>query len=198
MTTRVPISHRSMLFVLHPVFALTGVADAIAGPMLPSLARVFHLSDSESGVLLFSLFAGMAVGALLCRGDYARILTRGLLAMAITCAAFPWVPRSLLYPFGFFAGRQYWRTHDGNQSFHRPQLSGSPRFHSNRAELCLECWRNAGAAVRSAHTGYLLVENGVPGAGRSLRDLRPSPFTSQFAIPAKRRARRHKSPGSVT
>ena len=93
-----------MLLVLHPVFALTGVADAIAGPMLPSLARVFHLSDSESGVLLFSLFAGMAVGALLCRGNYARILTRGLFAMAITCATFPWVPRPLLYPFGFFLG----------------------------------------------------------------------------------------------
>jgi fucose permease len=104
MKTRVPISRRSMLFVLHPVFALTGVADAIAGPMLPSLARTFRLSDSESGVLLFSLFAGMAVGALLCRGNYARILTRGLLAMAITCCAFPWVPRPLLYPFGFFLG----------------------------------------------------------------------------------------------
>jgi fucose permease len=93
-----------MLLVLHPVFALTGVADAIAGPMLPSLARVFHLSDSESGVLLFCLFAGMAVGALLCRGNYARILVRGLFALAITCAAFPWVPRPLLYPFGFFLG----------------------------------------------------------------------------------------------
>jgi fucose permease len=104
MKTRVPISRRSMLFVLHPVFALTGVADAIAGPMLPSLARTFRLSDSESGVLLFSLFAGMAVGALLCRGNYARILTRGLLAMAITCSGFPWVPRPLLYPFGFFLG----------------------------------------------------------------------------------------------
>jgi fucose permease len=98
------MSRRSMLLVLHPVFALTGVADAIAGPMLPSLARVFHLSDSESGVLLFCLFAGMAVGALLCRGNYARILVRGLLAMAITCAAFPWVPRPLLFPFGFFLG----------------------------------------------------------------------------------------------
>ena len=104
MTTRVPISRRTMLFVLHPVFALTGVADAIAGPMLPSLARTFHLSDSESGVLLFCLFAGMAVGALLCRGNYARILTRGLLALAVTCAAFPWVPRPLLDPFGFFLG----------------------------------------------------------------------------------------------
>ncbi len=104
MTTRVPISRRGMLFVLHPVFALTGVADAIAGPMLPSLARTFHLSDSESGVLLFCLFAGMAVGALLCRGNYARILVRGLLAMAITCGVFPWVPRPLLYPFGFLLG----------------------------------------------------------------------------------------------
>jgi fucose permease len=72
--------------------------------MLPSLARTFHLFDSETGVLLFSLFAGMAVGALLCRGNYARILTRGLLALAITCASFPWVPRPLLYPFGFLLG----------------------------------------------------------------------------------------------
>ncbi len=93
-----------MLFVLHPVFALTGVADAISGPILPSLARAFHLSDSESGVLLFSLFAGMAVGALLCRGNYARILTRGLFALTISCAVFPWVPRPILYPFGFFLG----------------------------------------------------------------------------------------------
>ncbi|MGP8225587.1 MAG: MFS transporter, partial [Terracidiphilus sp.] len=90
--------------MLHPVFALTGVADAISGPILPSLARAFHLSDSESGVLLFSLFAGMAVGALLCRGNYARILTRGLFALTISCAVFPWVPRPILYPFGFFLG----------------------------------------------------------------------------------------------
>ena len=170
MTTRVPISHRSMLFVLHPVFALTGVADAIAGPMLPSLARVFHLSDSESGVLLFSLFAGMAVGALLCRGNYARISDARparhghyLCHLSVGSTAAPVSLRVL-------SGREYWRTHDGNQSIHRPQLSGSPRFHPHHAELCMECWRNACAAVRSAHPGYLLVEHGVPGAGRSLRD----------------------------
>jgi fucose permease len=104
MTTRLPISRHTMLLVLHPVFALTGVADAIAGPMLPSLARAFHLSDSQSGVLLFCLFTGMAVGALLCRGDYARILARGLFALTITCAVFPWIPRPLLYPFGVFLG----------------------------------------------------------------------------------------------
>ncbi len=104
MTMRVPFSRRSMLLVLHPVFALTGVADAITGPMLPSLARSFRLSDSQSGLLLFSIFAGMATGALLCRGNYARILRLGLLAMAITCAVFPWIPRPLLYPFGLFLG----------------------------------------------------------------------------------------------
>ncbi len=98
------ISRPSMLFVLHPVFALTGVADAISGPMLPMLARVFHLSDSQSGMLLFSVFAGMSTGALMCRGNYARILTLGLIAMALGCAVFPWIPPPLLYAFAFFFG----------------------------------------------------------------------------------------------
>ncbi len=97
-------SRRSMLLVLHPVFALTGVADAITGPMLPSLARAYHLSDSQSGLLLFFVFAGMAAGALLCRGNYARVLTLGLLAMSFSCLAFPWIPRPALYPFAFFFG----------------------------------------------------------------------------------------------
>lgn len=71
-----PISRRSMLFVLHPVFALTGIADAVTGPMLPTLAHVFHLSDSQSGLLLFAAFTGMTTGAMACRGNYARILLR--------------------------------------------------------------------------------------------------------------------------
>ncbi len=104
MSTPVPISRRAMLVVLHPVFALTGIADAITGPMLPMLAHAFHLSDSQSGILLFCLFAGMATGALLCRGNYARILMFGLVTMMLTCAVFPWIPRPLLYPFAFLLG----------------------------------------------------------------------------------------------
>lgn len=99
-----PISRRAMLLVLHPVFALTGMADAITGPMLPALARAFHLSDSQSGLLLFCTFAGMATGALLCRGNYARVLMRGFLAMMLAAALFPWVPRSLLFPAAFLLG----------------------------------------------------------------------------------------------
>jgi FHS family glucose/mannose:H+ symporter-like MFS transporter len=93
-----------MLLVLHPVMALTGLADAVTGPMLPELARTFHLSDSQSGILLFCVFAGMASGALLCLGDYARVLTRGLLALALACALFPFAPHPLLYPFAFIFG----------------------------------------------------------------------------------------------
>ncbi|MGO8759699.1 MAG: MFS transporter [Terracidiphilus sp.] len=93
-----------MLAVLHPVFALTGVADTITGPLLPSLARAFHLSDSQTGLLLFWIFTGTATGALLCRGDYARILTGGLFALTLGCFCFLWIPRAILYPFTFFYG----------------------------------------------------------------------------------------------
>lgn len=98
------ISRQRMLLVLHPIFALTAVADAMTGPMLPSLARAFHLSDSQSGALLFWIFAGMASGALLARGDYVRILTGGLLALSLCSGCFPWVPQTLLDPLAFLLG----------------------------------------------------------------------------------------------
>ncbi|HEV2136010.1 MAG TPA: MFS transporter [Terracidiphilus sp.] len=99
-----PISRRSMLWVLHPAMALTGVAESITGPLLPALARAFHLSDTHSGFLVFCAFAGMASGALLCRGDYARLLTRGFLAMMLASALFPWISRPVLFPYVFLFG----------------------------------------------------------------------------------------------
>jgi MFS transporter, FHS family, glucose/mannose:H+ symporter len=104
MLDRPQISRRRMLLVLHPVFALTGAADAVTGPLLPSLARSFHLSDSQSGLLFFWIFAGMATGALLCRGNYARTLTTGFFAMTVSCFCFPFVTRTILYPFACFFG----------------------------------------------------------------------------------------------
>ncbi|HEV2325546.1 MAG TPA: MFS transporter [Terracidiphilus sp.] len=99
-----PISRRTMLLVLYPAFALTGIGDAITGPLLPALARTFHLSDNQSGLLVFCAFAGMASGAFLCRGNYAHTLTRGLFGMMIACALFPWLARSSLYPGAFLFG----------------------------------------------------------------------------------------------
>ena len=101
---RAPISQHRMLFLLHPVFALTAVADVMTGPLLPSLARSFRLSDSQSGALLLCIYAGMATGALLCRGNYARLLTGGLLAMTATSLCFPWIPQTTLFPFAFVFG----------------------------------------------------------------------------------------------
>lgn len=97
-------SRRAMLLVLHPLFALTGVGCAVTGPLLPELARTFHLADSQSGLLLFWIYAGMASGALLCRGNYARVIFAGFIALALACFGFAWVPRPLLFPIAFFYG----------------------------------------------------------------------------------------------
>jgi fucose permease len=87
-----------MLAVLHPVFALTGVLHAVGGAILPSLAARFHLSDSASGLLFLLYFAGTSIGALLCRGNYARLMTTGFAAMVFTCVAVVFSPRAFLAP----------------------------------------------------------------------------------------------------
>ena len=101
-----PIKHASgwSLAVLHPVFALTGVLHAVGGAILPSLAARFHLSDSASGLLFLLYFAGTSIGALLCRGNYARMLTIGFAAMVCTCVAVASSSRSLLAPVFLLLG----------------------------------------------------------------------------------------------
>ncbi len=92
------------LAVLHPVFALTGVLHAVGGALLPSLAARFHLGDSTSGLLFLLYFAGTSLGALLCRGSYARLITIGFAAMVCTCLSVAAGPRSLLAPTFLFLG----------------------------------------------------------------------------------------------
>lgn len=86
------------LAILHPVFALTGVLHAVGGALLPSLAARFHFNDSTSGLLFLLYFAGTSLGALLCRGSYARLITIGFAAMVCTCLAVAVCPRFLLAP----------------------------------------------------------------------------------------------------
>ncbi len=97
-------TRRTMLLVLHPVFALTGAGCAITGALLPSLARSFALTDSQSGFLIFAVYAGMATGALLCRGNYARIIAFGLAAMAATSIGIASTTRPFLFPVAFLYG----------------------------------------------------------------------------------------------
>jgi fucose permease len=92
------------LAVLHPVFALTGVLHAVGGALLPSLAARFHFGDSTAGLLFLLYFAGTSLGALLCRGSYARLITVGFAAMVCTCVAVALCPRSLLAPVFLLLG----------------------------------------------------------------------------------------------
>ena len=103
MISKKPSSGR-MLAVLHPAFALTGVLHAVGGAILPSLAARFHLSDSTSGLLFLLYFAGTSIGALLCRGNYSRLMTLGFAAMVFTCLGVASSPRSLLAPVFFLLG----------------------------------------------------------------------------------------------
>lgn len=95
-------SDRLILSVLHPCFLLTGVLHAIGGALLPSLAAAFHLSDSQSGSLFFSYYAGTSVGALLCVGRYVRLIVVGFAAIVAVCLSIA-VSRGIALQPLFFA-----------------------------------------------------------------------------------------------
>jgi fucose permease len=84
------------LAVLHPVFALTGVLHAVGGALLPSLALTFNLRDSDSGLLFLLYFAGTSMGAVFCRGNYARAIALGFAAMMVCCLGITVATRPML------------------------------------------------------------------------------------------------------
>ncbi len=102
--TRSAQSRVAMLALLHPAMALTGVGCAITGALLPALARSFHLNDGQSGLLVFWIYAGMTAGALLCRGNYARIIAAGFVALAAAALGLGFAHVLLLMPLGFVYG----------------------------------------------------------------------------------------------
>jgi fucose permease len=86
------------LAVLHPVFALTGIVLAIHGPLMPSIAATFHLNDSQSGLLFLMFFSGCPLGALFCRGNYARAMVLGFLVQGVSCIGVAFAGPLLLAP----------------------------------------------------------------------------------------------------
>jgi FHS family glucose/mannose:H+ symporter-like MFS transporter len=88
------------LAVLHPAFALTGVLHAMGGPLLPSLAHAFRLSDERSGSLFLFYFAGTSLGALLCRRNYARLIAFGFVGVSGACLGIEVASQPML-PFLF-------------------------------------------------------------------------------------------------
>ncbi|MFZ0745689.1 MAG: MFS transporter [Terracidiphilus sp.] len=104
MQSRAGNSTGQTLAVLHPVFALTGVLQAIGGPLLPSLATAFHLTDSQSGLLFLLYFGGTSLGAFFCRVNYARSMALGFVAMAACCLGVAASNRLLLPPLFLLLG----------------------------------------------------------------------------------------------
>jgi fucose permease len=93
-----------MLAVLHPAFALTGVLHSIGGPLLPSLAATFGLTDSQSGFLFLAYFAGTSLGALLSGRNHARSITIGFLGLTCVCLLIACTNRAFLYPLFLLLG----------------------------------------------------------------------------------------------
>lgn len=96
MQSRAEASGWKTQVVLHPAFALTGLAHVVGGAVMPSIAATFHLSDSRSGMLFLLYFGGSALGALLCRGNYARDIWIGFASTAVFGAGIAVAPGSLL------------------------------------------------------------------------------------------------------
>ena len=67
--------------VLHAAFALTGVAHAIGGALLPALAASLGLTDSRSGILFLCYYLGTSAGAL-CVARCVRSMTIGFVIIA--------------------------------------------------------------------------------------------------------------------
>jgi fucose permease len=93
-----------MLLVLHPAFALTGVIHSIGGPLLPSLAAMFHLTDSQSGLLFFAYYAGTSLGAVLCGRNHVRSITLGFAGLTCVCLLIALAGRPFLEPLFLLLG----------------------------------------------------------------------------------------------
>lgn len=98
------LNTRQALLVLHPAFALTGIVQAIQGPLMPSLAATFHWNDSRSGALFLLYFLGSSTAPLFCRFSYSRTMAAGFLTMALACAGVAWSSPMLLYPLFLVLG----------------------------------------------------------------------------------------------
>ncbi|MGC2299317.1 MAG: hypothetical protein WA476_10975, partial [Acidobacteriaceae bacterium] len=68
---------------LYAGFLFTGALTVLLGLMLPRIAMLHHLTDSESGALLLIQFAASACGALLVRRYFERTLLRGYALIAM-------------------------------------------------------------------------------------------------------------------
>jgi fucose permease len=114
---------------LAAAFLLTGLGTVLLGPLLPSLARDWQLSDAQSGLLLFAKFAGAFLGGvtvpsrlrlgifagtvLACLGFGGFAVSHSLLAGCLTLFVGGIGLGQIIASTNILAGRRY-RTHTGS------------------------------------------------------------------------------------
>ncbi len=95
---------RPSIVLLYLGFLTTGAMTVLLGVVLPKVAAAYHLSDSQSGTLLMTLFAGSSLGALFVRRHFQRTLSLGYLLIPAAGILLIFAPRILAIPAIFVYG----------------------------------------------------------------------------------------------
>ena len=88
-----PHEHESpTLPLMHAVFILAGFGTMLLGPILPLLSARWHLTDSQSGLLILAQFVGATLGGLTVTAKLSRDLLFGLVAGAAGFSVLAFAP----------------------------------------------------------------------------------------------------------
>ncbi len=89
------IRTRVSIILLYVGFLTTGAMTVLLGTALPRIATEFHLTDSQSGLLLMAMFASSSSGALFVRRRFRLTLGAGYLMIPVAGCMLAVAPRQL-------------------------------------------------------------------------------------------------------
>lgn len=89
---------KSSTLPLYSGFLYTGAMTVLLGAVLPRIAALHHLQDSQCGTLLMAQFLSSATGALFVRRRFEYTLVCGYALMAVGAIALTIVPDTLAVP----------------------------------------------------------------------------------------------------
>ncbi len=90
--------------LMHYSLGLAGLGTALLGPILPVLAREWHLQDSQSGLLMMAKFCGAFLGGVSVQKNLRRSLVVGMLAGSVGFGCFALAPGMGVACAGLFVG----------------------------------------------------------------------------------------------
>ena len=89
----VKLQPRISIVLLYLGFLTTGAMTVLLGTVLPRIAAEFHLTDSQSGLLLMAMFASSSAGALFVRRRFGLTLGVGYLMIPVAGIMLALAPR---------------------------------------------------------------------------------------------------------